>query len=121
MEASADGNTVYCGMATYANLRSDAGWELRELLYAAPTTKLSTPVIEPNGGTFTNSVTVSISAAEKGASIFYTIDGSAPTQTSLPYIGPITVTGTTTVRAGTFLGGYLPSDVATATFTKTAP
>jgi hypothetical protein len=121
MEASADGNTVYCGMSSYSNLRSDAGWELRELVYAAPTTTLSTPPIDPNGGTFTDSVEVSISAAENGASIFYTIDGSVPKQTSLPYVGPIVLTGTTTVKARAFLGGYLPSDIATATFTKMAP
>jgi hypothetical protein len=31
MEVSADGNTLYCGMASYSNLGSYAGWELHQL------------------------------------------------------------------------------------------
>ena len=34
MAASADGNALYCGMATYGSLGTGAGWELRELTFA---------------------------------------------------------------------------------------
>ncbi|MFO0754746.1 MAG: hypothetical protein U0411_15635, partial [Thermodesulfovibrionales bacterium] len=33
MATSEDGNTLYCGMATYSNLGVGAGWELRELTF----------------------------------------------------------------------------------------
>ncbi len=33
METSEDGNTLYCGMATYSNLGTEAGWELRALTF----------------------------------------------------------------------------------------
>ncbi len=120
MESSPDGNTLFCGMASYANLGSNAGWELRELVYPAPTVKLSTPVVSPGAGMFIGTVTVSVANAEIGSSIYYTLDGSEPTQTSNPYKSPIILSETTTVKARAFLGGYLSSDIATASFTKTS-
>lgn len=121
MEVSADGNTLYCGMASYANLGLDAGWELHELVYSAPTTTLSTPVISAESGAFTDTVEVSITAAEIGASLYYTLDGTDPTQTSAAYNSPIVLTETKTIKAKTFLGGFVPSNIATTTFTKTGP
>ena len=47
--------------------------------------------------------------AAPGARIFYTLDCSAPDETSTPYAGPIAVTGTTVVRAVAYQEGYLPS------------
>ena len=121
MEVSADGNTLFCGMASYANLGSDAGWELRELIYAAPTTTLDAPFITPEGGTFSGFHHGFALRHVIGASIYYTLDGSEPSQTSKPYISPIVLTGTTTVKARAYLGGYLPSASANATFTKIDP
>ena len=47
--------------------------------------------------------------AAPGARIFYTLDCSAPDETSTPYAGPIAVTDTTVVRAVAYQEGYLPS------------
>src|SRR5262249_55180086 len=49
------------------------------------------PVLSPAGGTFTGSVTVSMSSATSGASIRYSTDGSDPNAGSKLYSGPITV------------------------------
>jgi hypothetical protein len=53
------------------------------------------PVIfTPNGGTYTDQVSVVMSSLTNGALIFYTSDGSTPTLDSTPYIGAVTVSKT---------------------------
>ena len=58
---------------------------------------------------------VELSAAP-GARIYYTLDCSAPDETSTPYTGPISVAGTTIVRAIAYLDGYLPSYSASESY-----
>lgn len=55
-------------------------------------------------------------SAEPGARIYYTLDGTVPTEGSAPYAGPIPVETTTAIRAIAYRDGYMPSDVACATY-----
>ena len=52
-----------------------------------------------------------------GASIFYTLDGSTPTDQSLEYEGPITLSETTVVKAIAIKDG-VSSAVTSRTYTK---
>jgi hypothetical protein len=60
---------------------------------------------------------VAITTDTTDATIHYTVDGSAPTETSgLTYTGPIQITGTTCLRAMAFKPGWLSTNVDTQTY-----
>ena len=81
---------------------------------------LGLPVISPNGGVFTNSVTVSLTSSVPGASIYYTLDGTTPTTNSLLYTGPFVLTQSAGVQAIATMPGSASSPVAEATFINNA-
>ena len=50
-------------------------------------------------------------------SIIYTTDGSVPSPSNgTVYTGPLTISGTTVIRAAAFLDGFEPSNVDTQTY-----
>lgn len=75
----------------------------------------SAPEISPASCTFNEPLTVTITA-ESGATIYYTTDGSDPTNESTQYNGPFTVSSTTTVKARAYVG-EAKSSIASATYT----
>lgn len=87
---------------------------------------LDAPVIAATGenagadNTFYFNSTVTLTAAE-GASIYYTTDGSTPTEASTLYTAPFQITETATIKAIAVMENYQNSDVATLTVTITAP
>ena len=85
------------------------------IVKAGVTENLPAPVIK--GTTpFETSTKVTIEARE-GCDIYYTTDGSTPTDDSTAYEGEITVSATTTIKAIAYKG-ELYSEVASKTFTK---
>lgn len=74
------------------------------------------PIITPATGNIYSPITITITAAE-GASIYYTTNGSEPTNASTVYTAPFNVSATTTVKAIAYETGKNPSSVATATYT----
>lgn len=78
---------------------------------------LDAPVINPNGGSFSESCKVSITAQE-GATIFYTTDGTDPTADSNKYTAPFTITEDATVKAIAIKENARDSKIASAKFTK---
>ena len=80
-----------------------------------PVVTVAKPVITPNGGTFFEAQDVTISCETEGATIYYTTDGTTPSEASTRYT-PFRVNETTTVKAIAIKDGA-SSAVATATFT----
>ena len=82
---------------------------------------VATPILAPAGGTFTNSVLVSLSCATTGATLTYTTDGSTPTTNSTVYSGPITLNTSATVQVLGVKSGLNPSAIAAGSFTVVVP
>ena len=69
-------------------------------------------------GELTPGVNVAIGGAGEGWQIFYTLDGSAPTQSSASeYSAPITLSESATIRAIAYSAGGVESEEFSATFT----
>jgi len=60
---------------------------------------LSAPWISPDGGTYGDAIQVSMRCYDNEATIYYTTDGSEPTQASIQYTGPFTVDEDMTISA----------------------
>ena len=71
----------------------------------------ATPGISPTRTfiTLPETVNVEMTCDTQGGTIHYTLDGSEPTEESLTYSTPITLTNTATVKATVFKKNYVPS------------
>jgi len=80
------------------------------------------PTFSPFSGTYYASQKVVVSSTIGGATIYYTVDGSAPTTSSTPCANPcsLTVAATTTLKAIASGGGYAASFISVATYSIAA-
>lgn len=74
------------------------------------------PTFSPAAGTYTSTQSVTISTETKGATIYYTTDGSAPDNTKTKYTGAISVSSTQTIKAIATKSGLDNSSVASAEY-----
>ncbi len=81
---------------------------------------LPTPSMAPNGGLFTNTVTITLSDATAGTTIYYTLDGSVPATNSILYTAPIVLTKSAELQAIAILPGAVNSGVVSAMFINSA-
>jgi len=77
-----------------------------------------TPIVDFTDIRFLNSRKVSLSGSEPGAKIYYTLDGSEPTENSKLYIKPIIIKKTTVFKTRSFVDGMAPSYPLTIHFKK---
>ncbi len=81
-------------------------------------TAAAAPGITPAAGTYTGSVSVTLVNNAAGATLRYTTDGSTPSDTAgNDYTGPFTLNASATVKVVAIGGGWLASDVVSASYT----
>lgn len=79
--------------------------------------KTATPAANPEAGAVANGTVVALSSATQGAKIYYTTDGSNPTQSSTEYTEPIEITEAVTIKAKAYAAGHTASDALIAAYT----
>jgi hypothetical protein len=79
------------------------------------------PQFSPPAGTYSTSQTVTLTDTTPSSTMYYTLDGSDPTNASAVYNGPIGVTATETIKAIAMANGYIASPISTASYTIGAP
>jgi hypothetical protein len=82
----------------------------------AITTPAPQPTFSPPPGAYPGPQAVRIASSDPAAQIFYTVDGSDPTPSSVPYMAPIPVSATQTIRAVALAPGYSESAEAAGAY-----
>ena len=113
---------VYTGEILVTSNGGGLSTSIPVTLTVAGTNSVGTPTFSPPGGTYYSTQSVLLSESTADSSIYYTIDGTTPTTSSLRYTGPITVSApTTTIKAIAIAPGYVQSATASATYTISTP
>lgn len=86
-------------LVVYAVKDGMADSTITELNYEINLTTTPTPSATPNGGSFQDSVAITLSCADTSADIYYTTNGSDPTTSSTKYSTAITITSSLTLKA----------------------
>uniref|UniRef100_A0A4Y8PWA1 Uncharacterized protein n=1 Tax=Paenibacillus athensensis TaxID=1967502 RepID=A0A4Y8PWA1_9BACL len=74
------------------------------------------PMINPPGGSFSAPQQVTLTSATSGAVIYYTEDGSTPTENSKKYTGPFVLTSSKTIKAIATKSGMYNSGVSSESY-----
>jgi len=113
------GGAVKMTAPTVAGGKVYVGTEFALSVYG-PAIFLTAPTLSPAGGNFTNAVQVSLADATAGVAIYYTLDGTTPTTSSLLYTGPFNLTSNALVQAVAMATGAVTSPVGSASFVNIA-
>ena len=103
-----------------SGLIMQAGATFEKNINLSPIVFAAKPVFDPAPGSFAGSIPpVTIECATDGAVIRYTLDNSAPTESSngIDYSVPIDLTSNTTIKARAFADGMEPSELASGSYT----
>ncbi len=82
---------------------------------------VETPIINLGNGIYTGTQTVNVDCATSGADIYYTLDGSEPTEKSSKYKKNIEIEKTAVLKVKAFKKGYDPSLTSEASYTILLP
>ena len=93
------------------------GGDESDVVSATYTVKATAPTFSVAAGSYDATQSVELSTTTEGATIYYTTDGSTPTNESTEYTGAISVSATQTIKAIAIKTGLTNSDVASATYT----
>lgn len=108
-----------------AVLKATAGGQSRSITVNAAALQYPgsavVPTATPEDKNFTSEVKVELATGEQGGSIYYTLDGTNPTEASMLYNGAIVLKSTSTVKAITIVPGKEYSPAATWTWTLVVP
>jgi beta-glucanase (GH16 family) len=82
----------------------------------AITPLVATPVFYPLAGTYSESISITLTDSSENTTIHYTTNGTPPTPTSTTYTGPINVAESETIRAIAIANGNERSEIGSAAY-----
>jgi len=85
-----------------------------------PTLQVAIPVFSVLSGSYSSAQTVYIVCLTAGATIYYTLDGTEPTQNKTKYVSGLIISVNTTLKAKAFKDGMDASNIATGVYTISA-
>lgn len=93
---------------------------------SASSIALPKPAISPQAGTFPPKILATITCAEEGAIIRFTLDGTDPTTTSQQYTGAISINSpeyisNVTIKAKAWKDSFTPSEITQVTYSYIPP
>jgi len=72
---------------------------------------VATPVVSPPSGTYQTNIQVTVTDSTPNSTIYYTLDGSIPTQASSKYTGPVTVSSSCAFKVRAFAPSLVGSAI----------
>ncbi|MEL6843032.1 MAG: lamin tail domain-containing protein, partial [Bacteroidota bacterium] len=78
--------------------------------------QVASPEFSLSPGMYTGTQSLQINMSTPGATIYYTTDGSVPTQSDQVYSAALSIDTTTTLRARAYLNGWAPSQHVSGTW-----
>jgi hypothetical protein len=97
------------------SLVSSAQYTIQTLVPAA------TPTFSPAAGTYAGAQDVTIATTTASAQIYYSLDGTDPTQASTLYSTPVHIANSMVLKARAYATGMAPSAIASAAYSISAP
>jgi regulation of enolase protein 1 (concanavalin A-like superfamily) len=111
----------FTDQTTMANSNACDGM-LDAVVLTAVVADVEAPAFSPPAGTYSAAQAVAINSATSGATIRYTVDGTAPTATNGSiYSTPVSITANTTLRAYAFKSGMGDSDETSGVYAINVP
>jgi CRP-like cAMP-binding protein/uncharacterized membrane protein len=100
---------------------SKQDWESSDLVSAffEITGTVAAPKLSVKPGTYPSSQNLILTCETPNATLRYSTDGSIPTESSIPYSGPINLTRSANVKARAFRRDWEPSEVSEGTYVIT--
>jgi len=89
--------------------------------YAPTNPVVAVPVFSPGAGTYIGTQSVTLTSTTDGASIYYTTNGTTPSDASTLYTTPISLSASSTVKARAYKAGMDPSPVVSAVYVIQQP
>ncbi len=114
IDVAGDGTSMTIKAIAIADGYKDS--PVTSVTYTITYAKASTPTFSPVAGTYTSDLSVEISCATAGATIYYTTDGTTPTTSSTAYTSAITVNASMTLKAVAVKTGYKNSDIGSVEY-----
>ncbi|NPV00215.1 MAG: hypothetical protein HPY53_02425 [Brevinematales bacterium] len=122
---STDGGTTWLtnteviidGNVTLLSMCHKAGYFNSDTVTNTYSLKASAPVFGLPSGEYPLATNLVITCATPGVSVYYTLDGSAPSASSILYTGPISLLSSKTVQAIAIRASWISSVAASASYT----